>query len=270
MLCPKLTGVPSDVDPEEARNAADDFDRFFRSRAIKSDEEGHHASELGFLATDHDWAPPESWAVEHQLQPKLPSKPKVEPQPPTVFESIDHPWPIRIYKPADRFTGESSGRSNSTGGYGSSAYSYLTVLCNPTITAAELCSILQTRFASKMDLTRFRLFVIHGGSERRLLDNDRPLLMLRDWLLEMGYRDYDQFYRILRGDNCCYVARFVFHEYPPAPPVSSRYEVTLNTAHSISWMSLNRSSLSQADRRLPRLQHSWLARTFQSCLSPYS
>lgn len=194
------------------------FRNFFSKRS--SFDENLDWTDTGEGADDEGpWRPPASWASQVDLPKSLPPI-----QETVTMQGSPRPggeeefWAIRVFKPMDRCDAriQSSLVENS-------GHTFVTVACSLSTTAAELCRILAKKFSSTKDLERFRLFVIHSGTERLLAHEDRPVAMLKNWLEVIGYRDGDQLQKIAREDHS-YLCRFVFHEFPPAPPSSEEYE----------------------------------------------
>lgn len=190
---------------------AEQFKQFFTKRASLGDN---------MFDADNAWRPPPSWASEIDI----PRRTGLTPQPVLQFSTgaeagaPDEYWAIRVFKPMDRLDDRLSSLKENSG------HTFVTVGCSLSTTAAELCNILAKKFSSpKKDLERFRLFVIHSGTERLLAHEDRPVAMLKNWLEVIGYREGDQLQKIAREDHS-YLCRFVFHEFPPAPPSSDELE----------------------------------------------
>lgn len=224
-----ISAVP-EQDPELVANMADQFKRFFSKRAS--------LGESAFSEDDQAWKPPASWASTvdvprrstHSNQPTGPSVTFVAsagegPSSTTGAQSSSISglpveemefWAIRVFKPMDKLDARLSSLVENSG------HTFVTVACSLSTTAAELCRILSKKFSSVKDLERFRLFVIHSGTERLLAHEDRPVAMLKNWLEVIGYREGDQLQRIAREDHS-YLCRFVFHEFPPAPPSSEEF-----------------------------------------------
>ncbi len=199
-------------DQEAVANMADQFKKFFSKRSS--------LGESTFSEEDKAWKPFDSWASGVDI-PKTFTQP---PQPVLTFNpgteivaQEEEFWAIRVFKPMDKLDTRLSALVENSG------HTFVTVACSLSTKASELCKILSKKFSSSKDLERFRLFVIHAGTERLLAHEDRPVAMLKNWLEVIGYREGDQLQKIAREDHS-YLCRFVFHEFPPAPPSSDELE----------------------------------------------
>lgn len=197
---------------------AEQFKKFFGKRAS--------LGENTLSEDDQAWKPPASWASTVDIpKPNMTATNTFVPVSSTFGGEASTPganpgeefWAIRVFKPMDKLDTRLSSLVENSG------HTFVTVACSLSTTAAELCRILSKKFSSSRDLERFRLFVIHSGTERLLAHDDRPVAMLKNWLEVIGYREGDQLQKIAREDHS-YLCRFVFHEFPPAPPSSDEFE----------------------------------------------
>lgn len=196
-ICSHLAGVDSCGEDEAVSKTAAELKHFFGASSSAQPEGARNTKE---------WVPPDSWAT---------MSPVASPRSPCLDVAGNEAatWAIRVFKPPDRTENLVNPQLEHT---------FVSVSCTSMTTAAELCTALQTKFASTKDLKRFRLFVVHGGTERLMADDDRPVVILKKQLLDIGYEATDNLGKIGREDHS-YLCRFIFHEFPPAPPSSSKY-----------------------------------------------
>ncbi len=187
--------------------------------------------------SDYGWQAPSSWAfmgpetyvMGAGMAPKgrdlgpssaaasaaaYPAAQAVLPSSPS--SAVDSVWALRVFKPVEPSDGVMSQL------VGSSRYTYVTITCDLHSTAAELCQMLMKKFTSSRNLSRFRLHVVHRNTERLLEHDAMPAHILRSFLVTIGYCDTDQLNKIAREDHS-YCCRFIFREYPPAPPRSEDF-----------------------------------------------
>ena len=188
----------------------EDIQKFFDKKRLDDGDvaEGEEARE------DYSWQSPTSWGFLSRDTYAMNARPRRA----SVDRAVDleNLWALRIFKPVDTSDGVMSKVIASSG------YSYVTVSCDIDSTAAEICQMLIRKFTSNRDLSRFRLYVVHRNTERLLEHGDQPAQMLRSFLLTLGYTEDDQLNKIAREDHS-YCCRFIFREYPPAPPKSEDF-----------------------------------------------
>lgn len=163
---------------------------------------------------DYSWQSPTSWGFmgreTYAMNAKAPQSP------PSAGLDGENLWALRIFKPVETSDGMMSKIVASSG------YTYVTVSCSLNCTALEVCQLLMRKFTSNRDLSRFRLYVVHRNIERLLEHTDHPVQLLRKYLKTIGYSDDDQLAKIAREDHS-YCCRFIYCEYPPAPPRSEDF-----------------------------------------------
>ncbi|OZJ04056.1 hypothetical protein BZG36_03569 [Bifiguratus adelaidae] len=141
------------------------------------------------------WAPPESWAVQPvgYLGPLGPAELRKESQDSEIEESkFDYnlnmqDYTIRIFRPDTTFTVLSCPLSTST---------------------ADIIQMLAKKYFLQ-DTTRYNLYIKYHETERALMPTERPLLMQKTLLEQMGYTDLDRLEDLGREDNS-YLVRFTF------------------------------------------------------------
>jgi adenylate cyclase len=192
------------MDPNDPREAEirRDMQNFFAPRESNSppiDE------------SEYAWQSPGSWGFMSK-DTYAPARPRnVSVEKPADLGQL---WALRVFKPVE-VTDVSKVAA-------SSGYTYVTISCDLDCSAAELCQMLMRKFTSHRDLSCFRLYVVHRGTERLLSHEDQPVRILRRHLVAIGYTEGDALSKIAREDHS-YCCRFIFREYPPAPPRSEDF-----------------------------------------------
>lgn len=213
--------VNTDTDPRQM-GARKDIEEFFQERRHPDDSEAaDHEEEdetstnvVGGSSNDYSWQSPTSWGFLSRDTYAMNARPRRSSQDRPV--DLENLWALRIFKPVETSDGVMSKIMASSG------YTYVTISCDLDSTAAEICQMLIRKFTSNRDLSRFRLYVVHRNTERLLDHHDQPAQLLRSYLLTMGYTEEDQLNKIAREDHS-YCCRFIFREYPPAPPKSEDF-----------------------------------------------
>lgn len=163
---------------------------------------------------DYSWQSPTSWGFMSRETYAMNAKPPQARQ--NINFDGENVWALRIFKPVETSDGMMSKIVASSG------YTYVTVSCTLNCTSLDICQLLVRKFTSNRDLSRFRLYIVHRNTERLLDHTDHPVQLLRKYLKTIGYSDDDQLSKIAREDHS-YCCRFIYREYPPAPPRSEDF-----------------------------------------------
>ena len=127
-------------------------------------------------------------------------------------------WSIRVFKPAKEEAHlpaqtRLSLQSNNSNG---SSETFVTLACPLETTAEELSQALAKKFFlqdSSNTTNKYQLFVVHRNAERMLSKSDKPLLLQKKWLQEVGFTSLDHLNKLGRDDNR-FVCKFVYAEVP--------------------------------------------------------
>lgn len=89
---------------------------------------------------------------------------------------------------------------------------FVTLACPLETTAEELCRALARKFFIT-DTSKYQLFVVHRNAERMLSKDDKPLLLQKKWLQEVGFTQVDHLNKLGREDNR-FICKFIYAEIP--------------------------------------------------------
>ena len=135
------------------------------------------------------WDAPDSWAVKRKGEENIEKLHEIdETEGPTRHADPGTPNSVRLYRP-------------------DGSYSVLTVSLNTS--AAELIQLMGKKTFPQDDINRFQIVMQKGNTSRQLEPGERPLMIQKRLLEQVGYDETDHIEEIGKDDNT-YLCRFNF------------------------------------------------------------
>ncbi|EGD86791.1 adenylate cyclase [Trichophyton rubrum] len=149
---------------------------------------GETITPLDLIGTD-DWHPPDSWQVKRPTEDTGTRLSSVaDPGPEKEVDEDGHPFCIRVFRIDSTFATLSAG-------------------LNTTVT--QLLEMLGRKSFLQEDLNNYEIVMRKNDLSRTLEPNERPILMQKRLLQQVGYHMSDRITEIGREDNS-YICRFTF------------------------------------------------------------
>ncbi|KJE94051.1 hypothetical protein CAOG_04748 [Capsaspora owczarzaki ATCC 30864] len=92
--------------------------------------------------------------------------------------------------------------------------------CDVNATTRQLCEMIAKKFGILSDSTNFRLYVQRDDMERCLQADEQPLLLQKEWLIDLGYREEDNLLQLGKYDFS-HLFKFIFSDEESAREESS-------------------------------------------------